>query len=258
MPQGTVGTVPTWEGMGDHLIELSAGGDLAVTVDARAGSRLRSVRWRGSELLVADDGSQYLWGSYVMAPWAGRVRNGRFTWMGEEVSLPITMGDHAIHGTVHSIEWDVEHRAGGRAVLGCDLGADWPFGGRARHAVEVRADSLIETVTVTAADRPMPAWTGVHPWWRREVVGATGPLELHADWSGAGRYVRDAAHMVTAQLAEPGPGPWDDAFAGLRDVRLRWPGLVELRLTHDGRCVVVYNEPSTPSASSRRPARPTR
>jgi aldose 1-epimerase len=229
--------------MADDRIELTDGGDLAVTVDRRAGSRLASVRWRGSELLVGDDGSAYGWGSYVMAPWAGRIRHGRLRWMGGEHPLPVTMGPHAIHGTVHSTPWEVVHRTPSRVVLRCDLGPDWPFGGHARHAVEVRADSLLETVTVVAADQPMPAWTGVHPWWRRDVEGAAGRLLIHADWTGAARYVRDAEHMVTAALAEPGPRPWDDCFAGVRGVRLEWPGLVELSLDHDARCLVVYDEP---------------
>lgn len=231
----------------DHLITLRAG-ELAVTVDADAGSRLASVTWRGSELLASNDGSSFGWGSYVMAPYAGRIRNGRFRWFGADVNQPITMGVHAIHGTVHSTAWETLEQTSTRADLGIALGPDWPFGGSARHRIELvdagdRRVDLVETVEVRAGDVAMPAWTGVHPWWLRHVTGATGPVELLADWSGAAKYRRDTTPIAVNELIRTGEGPWDDCFVGVRSVRMRWPGLVEMSLTTDARCLVVYDEP---------------
>ena len=36
------------------------------------------------------------WGAYPMAPWAGRIRDGRFTFRGRDVRLPLNLPPHAI------------------------------------------------------------------------------------------------------------------------------------------------------------------
>jgi aldose 1-epimerase len=223
-------------------LELTAG-DVSVTVDVEHGSRLASVRWRGSELLVGNDGSAFGWGSYVMAPWPGRIRNGRFRWLGRDVVFPANMGDHAIHGTVFDTPWTVDDSSSWHASLSIGLGHPWPFGGVVRHTVRVTESGLHQELSVTADLVAMPAAMGLHPWWRREVDGASGPLSLEADWSGAAMYRRDDAWMSTGELVTRRDGRVDDCFVGVRNVSLLWPGLVRLSLASDARCLVVYDEP---------------
>jgi galactose mutarotase-like enzyme len=91
-----------------------------------------------------------------------------------------------------------------------------------------------------AADEPMPAWMGWHPWFRRQIDGA-GPLEL--GFEPGGMYERDGEGIATGRLIPPTPEPWDDCFTGLRsDPRLTWPGGPELTISSN--CVdwVVFNQ----------------
>src|SRR5829696_9768717 len=95
------------------MLVLEAG-DARATVDEEAGGRLASLVVDGHELLVTTGhlpGPLY-WGCYPMAPWAGRVRRGRFTFQGREHRLPINMAPHAIHGTTFTRPWarDDDHQ----------------------------------------------------------------------------------------------------------------------------------------------------
>jgi aldose 1-epimerase len=239
------------------IVEIRSG-DVSVAIDTAAGGRLASVRFRGSELLVTADASVFGWGSYVMAPFAGRIRNGVFSWGGVEHRLSPNMGPHAIHGTVFDTTWTVDVEAAAAVTLSCDLGPHWPFAGRVIHDVTLtaspdEAQTLSQRLTMLSTDGPMPAWVGWHPWWRRDVTmparGGTGgeqsagALTLSADWSNALKYQRDNTQMATGHLVPVGSGPWDDCFVGVEDVSLRWPGLVRVSLVTDARCLVVYDEP---------------
>ena len=59
------------------MIELEAG-TAYLTIDAEAGGRLVQLEVAGTKLLKDDrSGGDLTWGSYPMAPWAGRVRLSR-------------------------------------------------------------------------------------------------------------------------------------------------------------------------------------
>jgi aldose 1-epimerase len=49
-----------------------------LTVDPIAGGRIGSLVVDGTEILVTDVDGPFWWGCYPMAPFAGRIRGGRF------------------------------------------------------------------------------------------------------------------------------------------------------------------------------------
>ena len=157
--------------MNQTQLVLEADGARAVVL-ARDGGRLGSVTVGGRELLVAGDPRDPLsWGSYPMAPWAGRVNLGRFTFDGRTHQLPITMAPHAIHGVVYDRPWS----AVGDDTIAIDLDDRWPFRGRVVQRFALDEDGLEVTMTVTA-DEPMPAVIGWHPWFRRVLAEGTEPV----------------------------------------------------------------------------------
>ena len=117
-------------------VELAAG-DARVTLDAERGGRIASLRVDRYELLVNAADSPLDWGCFPMAPYAGRVRNGRFRYAGREHRLPLNSPPHAIHGTVFDQAWKVEHAEDTDAVLVTDLGDDWPFAGRVVQRIRI-------------------------------------------------------------------------------------------------------------------------
>lgn len=230
----------------DRLLRLAAPG-VEVVVDLVAGGRLASFVVDDHELLLTEGPAPMGWGSYPMAPFAGRVRDGRFEFRARMYDLPRLMPPHAIHGTVLERPWRVTDDR----TITTELGPSWPFAGRAVQGFGLEAGRFTSRLEVHA-DEPMPASIGWHPWFRRmprRVVGmdsgpTIGPAELELD-AGA-MFRRDAAGIVTGELiAPPPPGPWDDCFTDLRrPPAVRWPGFLELTIESDCSVYVVYTMPT--------------
>jgi len=218
-------------------------GKATITLDPDRGGRIGSFEVDGLQLLVTAGDRATDWGCYVMAPFAGRIRNGRFTFKGTEHQLPRNMAPHAIHGTVFDSRWAVEEHETDRAVLTCELGPDWPFPGRVTHEVLVTDDSVELRLEVTAHDEAFPASCGWHPWWRRRLSRG-GPVQVDVD--AESMWVRGPDGVPTGDLVSPPPpGPWDDCMTDIRRAPvLRWDDAIEI--TVDTTCddLVVYDEPT--------------
>jgi aldose 1-epimerase len=213
-------------------------GNAELTIDPAQGGRFASLLISGREVLVTEGFGPIEWGCYAMAPFAGRIRDARFTFRGHAYELEANMPPNAIHGTVFTRQWDVVTADADQAVIVTDLGPAWPFRGRVTHSVAVRASGLDARLDLDAAE-PMPAWLGWHPWFRRDIAGATAELEFAAERM----YARGPDGLPTGQLVEPVPGPWDDAFVGLmRAPRLSWPGVLTLEIDSPAPVWVVYDE----------------
>ena len=74
--------------------------DAELTIDATDGGRFASLVVDGHELLLTDGAGPIWWGCYPMAPFAGRIRDGRLDFQGHEYQLEQNLPPHAIHGTV--------------------------------------------------------------------------------------------------------------------------------------------------------------
>jgi aldose 1-epimerase len=222
-------------------VELRSG-DARLVIDPDQGGRIASLRVADLELLVGAADDPLEWGCYPMAPWAGRVRNGRFRYAGQEHQLPLNLPPHAAHGTVYDQPWKVEHAEPTDAVLVSDLGHVWPYAGRVVHRIRLGDDAVELRLEVWADDEPFPASCGWHPWWRRRLArGAPVRLELDA----GSVWVRDHDDIPTGELGPPPPPPWDDCFTDLATPPLLvWDGALEL--TVDSTCldVVVFDEPA--------------
>jgi aldose 1-epimerase len=220
---------------------LLAAGPAEVRLDAECGGRIASIVVDGMELLVTEGDDPMERGLYPMAPWAGRIRHGRFQFAGEEHQLPLNHPPHAIHGTVFAQGWKVEHAEDTDAVLVTDLGDAWPYEGRVVHRVRVDDRGLHLRLEVWAHEEPFPASCGWHPWWRRRLERGE-PVRLDLD-AGA-MWERGDDGIPTGELVDPAPPPWDDCFTELdRPPVLVWPGALELTVDTDLQDVVVFSEP---------------
>ncbi|HSL76901.1 MAG TPA: hypothetical protein VK867_08150 [Candidatus Limnocylindrales bacterium] len=212
--------------------------DVRLTIDPRAGGRLASLVVGGHELLVTEGEGPIWWGCYPMAPFAGRIRDGRFLFRGRIHQLPLTMPPNAIHGTVLDRIWDVVSVTTQHAALTTDLGPDWPFRGRVVQTVTLVRGGLEATLEVEARDA-MPVALGWHPWFRRSLDGADARLEFEAN----GMYLRGPDGLPTGAVVPPSPRPWDDTFTDVvLPPRLTWPGVLALDLRSTAPFWVVFDE----------------
>src|SRR5947207_12396387 len=118
------------------MLEL-LNGTARVTVLPENGGRISSFSVDGLELLRTpdDDPGGTHWGCFVMAPWAGRTRDGRFTFGGLAHQLERNSGAHAIHGTVRDRPWSVDEVDDRRIRMRCEFGPAWPFAGWAEQVL---------------------------------------------------------------------------------------------------------------------------
>ena len=115
-------------------------GDVRATLLPEDGGRVGSLVIGGHEVILGGDPDRMRWGSYPMAPFAGRIRHGRFSFRGRDHQLPLGMPPHAIHGVV----WDRPWRVDDATTLSIDLDDRWPYRGRVvqRFALDARLDDV--------------------------------------------------------------------------------------------------------------------
>ncbi|WP_127563197.1 aldose epimerase [Stenotrophomonas indicatrix] len=210
-------------------------GRLEVALAPEAGGRIARIRFDGVEWLIGEqqNAAAIGWGCYPMVPWAGRIRQGRFSFDGRPCQLPVNFGMHAIHGVGFSRPWRIDLLESDGASLSLDLPEDayWPLGGRALQQIHVQRDRLLLRLAVQAGDTPMPAVLGWHPWFRKPDRLLFAPSAM---------YPRDGEGIATLPCVHPTQGPWDDCFINQTEVTLVAAGQ-RLRLSADTDHWVVYD-----------------
>jgi len=198
------------------------------------------------ELVPADGPTPFGGGAFVMAPWAGRIRDAVAEHDGRRLALAPFVDGHAIHGLVLDAAWDAEQDAADhvRTTVRVDDGWFGPF--TLTQDVRLAEGRLDVAFALTPTAAAIPATVGWHPWFARRLRDVEARLSLPAAWrlERDDRGIPDGRREVRAGAPGSdrwGDGPWDDAFGGLDGpVELRWPGLLALEVTTDGPIVVVY------------------
>ncbi|MEL6890744.1 MAG: aldose epimerase [Actinomycetota bacterium] len=251
-----------------------------VTIDLAAGCRLARVRLIATDVPAAGDGVDLLavaddrdptsieWGCYPMAPWAGRLRHGRFEHDGRQVELARNHRDggrsgggpirppmppateavpdasaHAIHGIVFGRPWTLEAHTKRSLTASCSLTDDdpmalgWPFAGTARQTIEVGDDHLRSELSVEAnPGSSFPAVIGWHPWFAK-------PARL--EFEPSAMLERDDHGLPTGRLVDVPPPPWDDCFRARGPIRMHHDRTLAPVVTIDADCDhwVVFDAP---------------
>lgn len=202
------------------------------------GARMTSLQFGGHELLRTEDTREDVWfGAFIMAPWAGLLRDGRLSHDDVEYALPLNWGGHSLHGIARFAEFD--ETAG---VLTAALPPLWPLGGLITITPILHSDELQIRFTVTAGEFAMPASIGWHPWFARSLGGSEAIVLLPDD---AERLERGDDGLPTGGWVTPGDGPWDDCFRTGKPVVIRWPGVGTLTVSSSGGFVGVFDGEAT-------------
>ena len=232
-----------------ELIHLEAG-EAQATVDLAHGGRLASLAIRGRELLIgppAPPDGTIRWGLFLMAPWPGRLAEGRLRWEGRSIQLPRTHGRHAIHGLVHNRAWTPTRTSAGGIVMETDLvAAGWPFHGRVEQAISLEREAL-RLEAVIEAREAMPAALGWHPWFDRgesdpHVTVTSDRVLAMRGMIPTGAQAAVAGHLDLRAGPPLGRRRLDDAYTGVRSPAvIGWPDLtIRLELDPILSTVVVH------------------
>lgn len=158
--------------------EISGAGYRAVVTEAGGG--LRALEHDGRPLVLGfDEGEQATSGrGQLLAPWPNRIRDGRYTFGGRDLQLPLSEPStgNASHGLVRWAAWSVEELTTHCVSLTCRLmsqtGYPWTVDLHVLH--DLSAEGL--TVTVTATNQsptPAPYALGGHPY----LKAGPGPVD---------------------------------------------------------------------------------
>jgi aldose 1-epimerase len=222
--------------------ELRARG-VRVVIDVEMGGRIAQIEVDGQPLLWTRPAAAVGWGSYPMAPWAGRLRGGRFEFAGAAHQLDLNHVDedgtrHAIHGTVFASPWTVDDGDHTTIRLHSPLQrSGWPFGGVARQTITATGSSVRCELSVESTGDAFPAAIGWHPWFLEPDRLTFTPSEM---------YRRDGIGLPTAELVDPLPGPWDDTFLNTDPVVLHYDRSAASTVAVSSDCDhwVVYDQPA--------------
>lgn len=228
------------------MSETLRAGRAQAVVDPEDGGRLVSLALGGIELLGSErptPGEPKGWfhGSFPMAPFAGRLTNGRFEFQDAEYRVPLNWNAHAGHGVVFDVPWRVESpQTLTRLRLRTDLDERWPLGGWVQQEFLLTESYLTMRLIVFNDQRAMPASVGFHPWFRRNV-GTGGNASLTV--TPRRRYVSDVHGGSPTLTADLGQRPWNDVLTDLDDSPVvSWPNGPMLRLASSSDIWVVFEQ----------------
>ena len=143
-------------------------------------------------------------GCFPLVPYVNRIRDGRFSCGGREVTLlPNMAGDpNPLHGQGWLAGWTVEAASGTRATLSYRHQAgEWPWAYQARQMFALDENGLTATLTCrNLSPEPMPCGLGFHPY---HPCDADTRLRTTVD----GVYLIDEHVLPVARV--PAEGPYD-------------------------------------------------
>jgi aldose 1-epimerase len=161
----------------DPILTLRAGA-LVLDLAPAVGGIIAGFRHGDTLLMRAPDiaaikaGSPRGGASWPLVPYSNRIRDGRFPWRGNIVTLAkdVLSTDHAIHGNGWRRPWSVHNRSESGALLKQVHAGDdfWPFAYEAQQGFALTAEGFTLWMAVTnTGDGPMPAGLGHHPYFHR-------------------------------------------------------------------------------------------
>jgi aldose 1-epimerase len=213
-------------------VELTAG-DATLAVDLRGGT-LRRLAVGGWEVLDGYPPGGTLPGRRggVLLPWPNRIRDGRWTWEGEELQLEVASpgAPNAQHGLVSWQPWSVLAASGDTATVGTTVlpRPGYPFRLAAASDHVLTPDRLTVTLRVrNDGDRRAPFGAGFHPYLS---VGATddgGIADAEVQLPGRTEL------LVDGGLPTGGRRPFDGAVGRIGDRAFDTP-LTDLARDDDG------------------------
>jgi aldose 1-epimerase len=158
--------------------ELSADGYRAVVTEC--GASLRLLEYDGRPLVQgwAEDEQTASGRGQLLAPWPNRIRDGRYTFDGQDLRLPLSepARGNASHGLVRWTAWTLQeltaHSVSLTYRLMSQTGYPWTLDLHVVH--DLSADGLTVTVTATnLSARRAPYALGAHPY----LKAGTGPVD---------------------------------------------------------------------------------
>jgi aldose 1-epimerase len=226
----------------------SGSSEATVSLD---GAHVASLLLDGEEVVKPGDAAgQARGGIAVLVPYAGRIRDGRYTFGGRSFQLPVSRDGHAIHGFAKDARWKLLREKTGSVTLGSRLrSAEYPSVLDARITYSVRHESFSTSCFVTnVGPRSCPFEAGFHPYflarsWRIVTTGRAYRYALVDTYFPTGGRTLFSFEDVGAGTS------LDDSFRVAGDVRLETEEHTLVMTRRRMPYLIVYNGKSAEGKS---------
>ncbi len=147
------------------------------------GATLRSLTYEGRDLVIPFDADEVRpsYRGATLAPWPNRVADGRYSFGGRELQLPLTepARSHALHGLASWLEFEAVDKGPDHVTLEARISpqSGYPWRILVQTSYALGPDGLRQTVTATNESPTAAPWgTGTHPY----LVAGDGRVD---DWT---------------------------------------------------------------------------
>lgn len=193
--------------------------------DLGGGERRHWLRPHSGELIATNSAS------YPLVPYSNRIRNGRFSFDGKDVALPLNFPPqpHSIHGFGWQALWSVTGQTDSSVTIDYRHAADaWPWPWRVTQTFSLTDSGLSMEMDLTnEAEGGMPATLGFHPHFIRTPT-ASITAEVEKIWltddevMPVAHVVPPLTHRLDQLVAEQ--VAMDVTYTGWsRTAAIRWP-----------------------------------
>jgi aldose 1-epimerase len=210
-------------------------------IDSALGGR--ATQWFHKELqILGPKGDHPLVGGwYLMAPWAGRIRDNQVTYQKRKYPQKVNFQKWAIHGTVAFNEGKVQNQTSDSVEIVHKTNSDWPISMEILQRWSITSKYLKCYARISTIEGEFPAELGWHPWFNRQLTrGKPAKFGIEA----VSQFKKDENFFTLNETKEIGIPPFDDAFVvptgrGF----IEWPEALRIDFSTDLETFVVFDEP---------------
>lgn len=222
------------------IIEIASGKHKLV-IDSIAGGR--AIQWFVDDFQILGPKGDHplIGGWYLMAPWAGRIRDNQVVYKGNHFPQEINFQNWAIHGTVLFVEGKIRNQSETSVEIVHETNNKWPVKMEIVQKWSITNNFVKCQVSVSSSSGEFPAEIGWHPWFKRQLEkGKPAKFGVEA----ISQYVKDENFFTLNKTKPIGIPPFDDAF----DVPtgkgfIEWPDALRIDFSSDVDTFVIYDEP---------------
>lgn len=217
-----------------------ASGDHKLVIDPINGGR--ATAWYKDDLqILGEQGDHPLIGGwYLMAPWAGRIKNNQVSFNGKSYPQEINFQQWAIHGTVAFSPGKIQNQSDFAVEILHETNDKWPIKMQVLQRWSIANNFLKCYASISTEQAEFPAQLGWHPWFKRQLTkGKIAKFGIEAE----SQYKKDENNFTLNETQPIGIPPFDDAFVVTSGKGfIEWPEALRIDFSSDVDTFVIYDE----------------
>jgi len=222
------------------IVEISSANNRLI-IDSALGGRATHWFYKDLQILGEKGDNPLVGGWYLMAPWAGRIRDNQVIYKNVKYPQEVNFQKWAIHGTVAFSEGKVQNQTSDSVEIVHTTNSNWPVKMEIlqRWTVTNRYVKCFAKISVIKGE--FPAELGWHPWFKRQLTkGKSAKFGIEAIL----QYIKDDNFFTLNETKEIGVPPFDDAFVVPTGKGfIEWPEALRIDFSTDLQTFVVFDEP---------------